>query len=99
CLTLVAAGSLPRKLSPFQFFDGRIGLGTNPPRQFGQTFSRTLSTHVAQNVHSIGANPCFKRIGRQRLVAVLTRWSEFKHAGYALPLFGMNLRATPFFYN
>ena len=43
----------------------------------------------------IGANPCFKRIGRQRLVAVLTRWSEFKHAGYALPLFGMNLRATP----
>src|SRR5262244_772077 len=43
----------------------------------------------------IGANPCFKRIGRQRLVAVLTRWSEFKHAGYTLPLFGMNLRATP----
>lgn len=45
-------GSLPRKLSPFQFFDGLIGLGTKPPPQFGQTFSKTLSTHVAQNVHS-----------------------------------------------
>lgn len=52
CLTLVLAGSLPRKLSPFQFFDGLIGLGTNPPPQFGQTFSRKLLTHVAQNVHS-----------------------------------------------
>jgi hypothetical protein len=52
CLTLVLAGSLPRKLSPFQFFDGLIGLGTKPPPQFGQTFSKTISTHVAQNVHS-----------------------------------------------
>jgi hypothetical protein len=52
CLTLVLAGSLPRKLSPFQFFDGLIGLGTNAPPQFGQTFSRRLSTQPAQNVHS-----------------------------------------------
>lgn len=49
---LVLAGSLPRKLSPFQFLDGLIGLGTNPPPQFGHTFSRTLSTHAAQKVHS-----------------------------------------------
>src|SRR5258705_105934 len=42
----------PRKLSPFQFFDGLIGLGTNPPPQLGQTLPRTLSTHVTQNVHS-----------------------------------------------
>ena len=31
CLTLVLAGSLSRKLSPFQFFEGLIGLGTKPP--------------------------------------------------------------------
>jgi hypothetical protein len=31
CLTVVLAWSLPRKLSPFQFFDGLIGLDTNPP--------------------------------------------------------------------
>jgi hypothetical protein len=52
CLTLVLAGSFPRKLSPFQFFDGLMGLGTKPPPQLGQTLPRTLSTHVAQNVHS-----------------------------------------------
>ena len=52
CMTLVLAGSLPRKLSPFQFLDGLIGLGTKPPPQFGQTFPKTRSTHVAQNVHS-----------------------------------------------
>lgn len=52
CLTLALAGSFPRKLSSFQFVDGLIGLGTNPPPQFGQTFSRTKSTHAAQNVHS-----------------------------------------------
>jgi hypothetical protein len=52
CLTVVLAGSFPRKLPPFQLVDGLTGLGTNPPPQFGQTFSRTSSTHVAQNVHS-----------------------------------------------
>jgi hypothetical protein len=52
CLVLVLAGSLPRKLSPFQFLAGLIGLGTKPPPQFGQTSCSTLSTHVAQNVHS-----------------------------------------------
>jgi hypothetical protein len=29
-----------------------MGRGKNPPPQFGQTFPRILSTHVAQNVHS-----------------------------------------------
>jgi hypothetical protein len=52
CLTLVLAGSLPRKLSPFQFFDGLMGRGTKPPPQFGQTLLNTVSTQVAQNVHS-----------------------------------------------
>ncbi len=52
CLILVLAGSLPRKLSPRQFLDGLMGLGTNPPPQFGQTFLSTLSTQLAQNVHS-----------------------------------------------
>ena len=50
--TLPLAGSLPRKLSPFQFLDGLTGLGTNPPPQFGHTLASTPSTHVAQNVHS-----------------------------------------------
>jgi hypothetical protein len=35
-----------------QFAAGRIGLGENPPPQFGQTFSSTCSTHALQNVHS-----------------------------------------------
>jgi hypothetical protein len=52
CLTFVLAGSFPRKLSPFQFVDGRMGRGTNPPPQFGQTLPKTVSTHAAQNVHS-----------------------------------------------
>jgi hypothetical protein len=52
CLSLVLAGSLPRKLPPFQFLDGLIGLGTKPPPQFGQTLPKTLATHAAQNVHS-----------------------------------------------
>jgi hypothetical protein len=34
--------------SPF----GRVGRFSNPPPQLGQTFSRTFSTHCAQNVHS-----------------------------------------------
>lgn len=51
-MTMVLAGSLPRKLSSFQFFEGLIGLGTNPPPQFGHTFSKRLSTHAAQKVHS-----------------------------------------------
>lgn len=52
CLIWVLAGSFPRKLSLFQFFDGLMGLGTNPPPQFGQTLPSTLSTQVVQNVHS-----------------------------------------------
>jgi hypothetical protein len=52
CLTFALAGSLPRKLSPFQFRDGRTGRGANPPPQFGQTSCSTVSTQVAQNVHS-----------------------------------------------
>lgn len=52
CLILVLAGSFPRKLSPFQFVDGRTGLGTKPPPQFGHTLPRMPSTHAAQNVHS-----------------------------------------------
>ena len=52
CLIFVLAGCAPRKLSPFQFFDGLMGRGTKPPPQFGQTLSRMVSTQVAQNVHS-----------------------------------------------
>ena len=52
CFTVVLAGSVPRKLSSFQFIEGLIGRGTNPPPQFGQTFPRTRSTQEAQKVHS-----------------------------------------------
>lgn len=52
CFTFVLAGWAPRKLSLFQFFDGRIGLGTKPPPQFGHVFFRMVSTQVAQKVHS-----------------------------------------------
>jgi hypothetical protein len=31
---------------------GRIGRGTNPPPQFGQTLPSLVSTQSAQNVHS-----------------------------------------------
>jgi hypothetical protein len=51
CLILSLAGSLPRKLLPFQFLAGLIGLGTNPPPQFGQTLLKMVSTQAA-HVHS-----------------------------------------------
>jgi hypothetical protein len=35
---------LSKKLPSFHLFDGLIGLGINPPSQFGQTHSRTFST-------------------------------------------------------
>src|SRR6185436_17900109 len=52
CLVFVLAGSMPRKLFPFQLVAGRIGRGTNPPPQLGQTLPRTVSTQLAQNMHS-----------------------------------------------
>jgi hypothetical protein len=51
-LTLLLAGSFWRQLLPFQLVVGRTGLGTKPPPQFGQTLKRTVSTQLAQNVHS-----------------------------------------------
>lgn len=36
----------------FDFCAGRTGRETKPPPQLGQTFPRTLSTQVLQNVHS-----------------------------------------------
>src|SRR5262252_9474540 len=51
CRIFVLAGSIPRKLSPFQFLEGLIGLGTNPPPQLGQTLP-SASTQDAQKVHS-----------------------------------------------
>jgi len=51
-VTLVLAGSCPRKFPFFQLCDGRIGRGTNPPPQLGHTLPSTVSTQAAQNVHS-----------------------------------------------
>jgi len=78
-LTLAVAGSLPRKLSPFNFFDGLMGIGTKPPPQLGQTLPKTISTHSAQNVHSKLKNTCLKRVGRQGFIAVFAGRSKFKH--------------------
>jgi hypothetical protein len=39
-------------LPSFQFVEGLIGLFTNPPPQFGHTFSSGVSTQVTQKVHS-----------------------------------------------
>lgn len=68
CLTLVLAGSLPRKLSFLQFFDGLIGLGTKPPPQFGQTLPNTVSTHAAQNVHSYAQMHASRESGGRALL-------------------------------
>ena len=68
CLTLVLAGSLPRKLSFLQFFEGLIGLGTNPPPQFGQTLPNTASTHAAQNVHSYAQMRASSELGGRALL-------------------------------
>jgi len=81
CRTLVLAGSLPRKLSPFQFFEGRTGRGAKPPPQLGQTFPRTFSTQGAQKVHSYeqmrASGECggsgllqFSQVGRSSSVGV-----------------------------
>lgn len=43
--------SFPIGYTP-NFDFGRVGLFSNPPPQFGQTFSKIFSTHVVQNVHS-----------------------------------------------
>jgi hypothetical protein len=78
----VLAGSLPRKLSFFQFIDGLIGRWTNPPPQLGQTFPRTRSTQLAQNVHSYeqmrassdsGGNGVLQcsQVGRSSSIAIL----------------------------
>jgi hypothetical protein len=80
--TLVLAGSFPRKLSFFQLREGLIGRGMNPPPQFGHTSSRTVSTHVAQNVHSYeqirassesGGNAAlqFSQVGRSSSLTIL----------------------------
>jgi hypothetical protein len=68
CLTLVLAGSLPRKLSFFQFVDGLIGRGTKPPPQFGQTLPNTASTHAAQNVHSYAQMRASSELGGRALL-------------------------------
>jgi hypothetical protein len=73
CLTLALAGSLPRKLSPFQFVAGLIGLGTKPPPQFGQTFSQNVVDTRRAKRALVGANARFKRLGWQYFIAVLAR--------------------------
>jgi hypothetical protein len=39
-------------LFPFQLRDGLIGRAMKPPPQFGHTLESTVSTQLAQNVHS-----------------------------------------------
>jgi len=52
----------------------------------------TIGTDIPQNSIDTGdakrtfiaTNACLKRIGRQRLVAVLTSWAEFEHSVFPL---------------
>src|SRR6516164_8654373 len=48
----VLAGRKPTLLPFFQSVFGLIGRGEKPPPQFGQTFSKTVSAHSRQKVHS-----------------------------------------------
>jgi hypothetical protein len=52
CTRCVEAGRVSRLTPGRRSVAGRIGRCSNPPPQFGQTFSNTVSTHWAQNVHS-----------------------------------------------
>ena len=52
CRTWRLAGWVASGLLPCHAAEGRIGRGTKPPPQFGQTLPSSSSTHVAQNVHS-----------------------------------------------
>ncbi len=82
-LTLVLAGSMPRKLSPFQFREGLIGLGTNPPPQFGTHVAERFDARRAERAF-IRTNASVDRIGRQRLVAVLAGRTKFQHRAPSL---------------
>jgi hypothetical protein len=52
CTRWIDAGCFTRETPGRHSVAGRIGLGTNPPPQFGQTLCSFVSTHSAQNVHS-----------------------------------------------
>ena len=80
------AGSFPRKLSPFQLRDGRTGLGTNPPPQFGHTSPSTVSTHVAQKVHSYEQMRASLESGRRPR-------SIYRTAGRPCPACGTPIRS------
>jgi hypothetical protein len=49
---LVEGGRLATESPGRHSVAGRIGRGSNPPPQFGQTLNSTLSTQSAQKVHS-----------------------------------------------
>jgi hypothetical protein len=48
----VEGGCLPRDTPLRHSVAGRIGRGTKPPPQLGQTLCKVCSAHSAQNVHS-----------------------------------------------
>jgi hypothetical protein len=79
CLTLILAGSLPGscRLSSASTA-GSVG-ARSPRRVRADVLEDVVDAHGAERA-LIGADACIKRIGRQRLVAVLTGRSEFKHA-------------------
>src|SRR6202035_5232156 len=52
CTRLADGGCFTADTPGRHSLKGRIGLGTKPPPQFGQTLCSLLSTQSAQNVHS-----------------------------------------------
>jgi hypothetical protein len=52
CTRRVAEGRLASDTPDRHSFTGRMGRGTNPPPQLGQTLCKMFTTQSAQNVHS-----------------------------------------------
>src|SRR5262249_20766522 len=81
----VTSGILTKFVATFRFL--------RRPKLFGYESAAAVRADVLKDVINarsaerslIAANPRFKRIWRQLPVAVLPRWSEFRHAGSALP--------------
>ncbi len=79
CTRFVEGGCLPRHAPGRRSTIGRIGRGTNPPPQFGQTLARTELGAVRAERAFIAADPGINRVRRKVLVAILTVGPQLQH--------------------
>ena len=78
-LDLGARRIFPKVVVAFPVGRRSDGSGHKPPTAIGTDVGQdALDTGSAERAF-VGADACFECVWRQRLVAVLTRWSEFKH--------------------